>query len=248
MSRKLDGRLGGERRGSARVRTGRPEGLVVVEATLGIPALRVGALGGVVHGPRNRGLPRAEEEERPAAVQHHDPSNGLTVRGLERQRRIGSDGFGNLLGEALHVRRCVGPDDLDERKQRLADGAARAVWVDGHRTSVTTATRMPATAPARPFLAVSLLMMRLMKLGDWESGVFDMMNLPGGSADDGRGGAEDDGGDFEGENEGQCASERKNAPTNRIAGRGAPHLPYSAARQVLAGDDTGTYSTSRTSS
>ena len=88
----------------------------------------------------------------------------------ERERRVGPDDVGDPLGEVPELRRCRGPDELDELEEGFADGAGQAA---GQSTSLTTATRMPATAPAMPFLAASFWKMREMKLGE-EAVVVDM--------------------------------------------------------------------------
>src|SRR5665213_1073870 len=67
---------------SALVRTW-PERLVHVVTAIWVRLLRR-----TIRRPRERGLPRAEEEERPSAVEDHDAGDELAVRRLERERRL----------------------------------------------------------------------------------------------------------------------------------------------------------------
>ena len=68
-----------------------------------------------------------------------------------------------LSAKCPNLRRRRGPDELNELEEGFADGAGQAA---GQSTSLTTATRMPATAPAMPFLAASFWKMREMKLAE----------------------------------------------------------------------------------
>jgi hypothetical protein len=133
---------------SALVRTG-PERLVHVVPTIWVRLLRWS-----VRRPRERGLPRAEEEERPSSVEDHEPGHELAVWRLKRERRFGTESVGHSTGKVIELRRCLRPDELDQLEEGFADGGAQAA---GQSTSLTTATRMPATAPAMPFLAASFL-------------------------------------------------------------------------------------------
>jgi hypothetical protein len=115
-------------------------------------------------------LPRAEEEERPSAVEDHDAGDELAVRRLEREWRLGPERVTDSTGKVIELRRRLRPHELNELQEGFADGGAQAA---GQSTSLTTATRMPATAPAMPFLAASFWKMRPMKLVE-EAVMFDM--------------------------------------------------------------------------
>jgi hypothetical protein len=115
-------------------------------------------------------LPRAEEEESPSSVENHDAGHELAFWRLERERRFGTERVRHATGKVLEPWRCLGPHELDELQEGFADGRAQAA---GQSTSLTTATRMPATAPAMPFFAASFWKMRPMKLVE-EAVMFDM--------------------------------------------------------------------------
>ncbi len=113
-------------------------------------------------------MPRAEEEQRAPAVEDQDAGQDLAVLGGDREWWVWSYGIGDLSGDTRDVRRGLWPHQLDELEERFADGAGQAA---GQRTSLTTATRIPATAPAMPFFAASFWRMREMKLEDEAVGV-----------------------------------------------------------------------------
>ena len=118
--------------------------------------------------PRGPDTPGPEEEHGPAVVEDNEPGQDLAVLGGDRERRVWSYRIRDLPGDTRDVRRSVWPHQLDEFQERFADCAGQAA---GQRTSLTTATRIPATAPAMPFFAASFWRMREMKLEDEAVGV-----------------------------------------------------------------------------
>jgi len=101
---------------------------------------------------RNRAS--ADEKQHLPAVGDEQSRQKLAVQRTYRDGRVGPHEFTDVLKHGLETGREMRPAPLNQGDQRVADAGGQALF--GHRTSVTTATSMPAMAPATPFLAASL--------------------------------------------------------------------------------------------
>jgi hypothetical protein len=96
-----------------------------------------------------------EEEKHLAAVRDDETRQKLAIQSTDGDRRVGPYEFTDAFERGLEPGADVRPRPLDQGNQSVADADGQALF--GQRTSVTTATSIPAIAPATPFLAASLL-------------------------------------------------------------------------------------------
>ncbi len=122
---------------------------------------------------RRNGQTRADENQNLAAIGNRDARERRAIKSTKTHWRIGPNGVDEVFEDMVSARSELRPRSFEHRDERVADELGQR---SGQAISMTVATRMPATADARPLRAASFERMREKNEGDVWS---DMKEPPG---------------------------------------------------------------------